>query len=113
MKITLSHENMNTILKDGWLDIRGEDGFGVYTEYGEDLNVKYVELRNSNETHRLGYASGYAASAEDFGRLTPKKPYDPSYHHNNPLCPHCQTYMIYKFECCPKCGQALDWRERE
>ena len=49
---------------------------------------------------------------DELKKLEAARPYDPSWHSNDPLCPNCQTYMIYHFEHCPKCGQKLDWSEK-
>lgn len=31
--------------------------------------------------------------------------------HDDPLCPNCRAFVkMFTGEFCPKCGQALDWR---
>ena len=60
-----------------------------------------------------GKTSGsYAHETRVFELVKAKRPHDPSYWHNDPLCPTCGTYMIYNFEHCPKCGQKIDWSEK-
>lgn len=112
MKIDLTDEQMNQILKDGFLSIQSNSGFGIYIEYGKDLNFEYGEINHSKQTKELGYESGFVFNEDDLKRLKPRKPTDPNFYHDEPLCPNCRAYMLYQFECCPKCGQVLDWRER-
>ena len=119
MKIKLTGDQINEILNDSYLDITSDCGFGIYLEVGTDpsatgkppiddhamLGFKYGEI-SQNRRH------AYVFNREDLELLKPKRPADPSWYHNDPLCPNCQTYMIYKFEHCPRCGQKLDWSER-
>ena len=108
MKIKLTKEQMDKILEDRYLEICSEDddtkGFDIYLEFGTELGFIYGEVSKDSRT-------GYCFTVEDLERLKEKKPSDPHYYSSDPLCPNCSTYMIYKFECCPKCGQRLDWRE--
>ena len=109
MKIKLTKEQMYQLLNDQYIDVSYEDNdmlFMMYQEIDRDLGLEYIEVSSKMDGQRR---QGYAFKSEDLQRLIPKKPYDPSYYHNYPLCPKCQTYMIYKFENCPKCGQHLDW----
>ena len=111
MKINLTEEQLNQILKDGWLRVDSDSGFGIYLEFGTDLNFQYGEITHSKQTVDLGYRRGFVFDSDELKRLIPAKPSDPSYYSNDPLCPNCRAYMLYKFECCPKCGQVLDWKE--
>ena len=72
------------------------------------MNLQYCELIHSKETTKLGYRSGYCFDNKDIERLYPSKPHF-GYHANDPLCPNCETHLIYKFEHCPKCGQTINW----
>ena len=111
MRIELTPEQVNQLKTETWLEVRLADGAGIYIEYNEDGTFCYEEIFNPKTPtgRRKEYSFGY----EDLERLISKKPTDPSFYHDDPLCPNCSAYMIYKFECCPKCGQVLDWRERE
>lgn len=110
MKIKLTPEQIEQLKEDEYLDIDLGNGAALYFEFNKDGTFAYSEIFNQKGTDRR---KAYAFSYEDLERLLPKKPHDPSYYHNDPLCPNCGTYLIYKFECCPKCGQAIDYRERE
>ena len=90
MKIDLTEEQYKQLKEDGVLDISAPgDGIQFYIEY------------NSRRDYALNF--------EELEKLKAKKPYDPSWYHDKPLCPNCNTYMIYNFEHCPKCGQKIDW----
>ena len=108
MKIVLTQDQYNEILEERYLRIKTQDGdFGAYIEYDQDLAACYVEIyskANGKERARV-------FDKDDMEKAVAKRPSDPSYFHNDPLCPHCGTYMIYHFEHCPKCGQKLDWSE--
>lgn len=108
MKITATEEEIKDFLEDGTATIDIGD-FHLYLETDRDGLMWYTELIKSKNGKTQ---QGYAFNITDFERLKPKRPYDPSYYHNDPLCPNCQTYMIYHFEHCPKCGQKLDWSEK-
>ena len=53
MKINLTDEQLNQILKDGFLDICSDTGFGIYVEVGKDMNFQYFEINHSKETTKL------------------------------------------------------------
>ena len=108
MKIKLTDEQLNQIHQDGFLDICSDTGFGIYVEVGKDMNFQYFEINHSKETTKLGHRSGYCFYEEDIKRLLATKP-DFGYHADDLLCPNCDTHLIYKFEHCPKCGQAIKW----
>ena len=110
MKINLTDEQLNQILKDGFLDICSDTGFGIYVEVGKDMNFQYFEINHSKETRKLGHRSGYCFNDEDIKRLLSAKPRS-GYHSDDPLCPNCEAHLIYKFEHCPKCGQAIKWEK--
>lgn len=105
MKIKLTGDQINEILNDSYLEITSDCGFGIYLEVGTLLGLKYGEISQNRRC-------AYVFNKEDLELMKPKRPTDPSWYHNDPLCPNCQTYMIYKFEHCPRCGQKLDWSER-
>lgn len=111
MKIELSPEQKAQLEEDKYLRIDIGDSAGLYFEFNNDNTFNYAEIFNPKEN--IGRRQGFSFDSQDLERLMPKKPIDPSYYHNDPLCPNCSTYLIYKFECCPKCGQVIDWRERE
>lgn len=113
MTIKLTSEQMDEFLKDEYITINigetGEENYRLYLELNKDKSVWYIELI---KTKHGRIEQGYAFDTSDFELLKPKRPHDPSYYHNDPLCPNCGTYMIYHFEHCPKCGQKLDWSEK-
>ena len=108
MKINLTDEQLNQILKDGFLDIGSDTGFGIYVEVGKDMNFQDFEINHSKETQKLGHKSGYCFGDEDIKRLLATKP-GFGYTSGDWLCPNCETHLIYNFEHCPKCGQAIKW----
>ena len=112
MKIELTPEQIDKLREDQHLDIDIGNGAGLYFEFGSDLCFVYGEICDPNPKIGLEKRNVYYFDTNDLNKIKPTKPDDPSWHHNDPLCPNCGTYMIYKFECCPRCGQALDWRDR-
>lgn len=108
MEIKATNEQVDELLKDCFADIQ-VGNYRIYLELNKDGSLWYVELIKSKN----GKAEqGYAFDTEMLEKMLPKRPHDPHYYHNDPLCPNCQTYMIYQFEHCPKCGQKLDWSEK-
>lgn len=110
MRITLSQNQMQQLREDMWLEVKDdESGFGIYVEVGTDgqdkIHFLYGEFRGK-------LRKDYCVNYEDLEKLKPRRPNDPSWYHNDPLCPSCGTYMIYHFDHCPKCGQKLDWSEK-
>lgn len=108
MKIDLTEEQYKQLKEDGVLDISAPgDGIQFYVEYNKNMDVDYFEAyhRELPAHSRRDYALNF----EELEKLKVKKPHDPSWYHNEPLCPNCSTYMIYNFEHCPKCGQKIDW----
>lgn len=108
MRIDLTEEQYKELKEDGVLDIAAPGkGIRLYVEYSETMDVDYIEAFHDElpKHNRRDYALGW----EDLEKLRPKKPDDPSWYHNKPLCPNCGTYMIYNFEHCPKCGQEISW----
>ena len=106
-------EQIEQFKNDGYIDLEwGKNRF--YIEADKDGNFIYGEVSSmfDNEDGDSSRSS-YCFDTQDLQKMRPRRPYDPSYYHDYPLCPSCSTYMIYKFECCPKCGQALDWRGRD
>lgn len=107
MEIKLTEEQYKQLKEDRNLEINTEHGINLYIAYSSQMDVDYIKAYNTElPAHSR---RDYALCRDELETLKPKKPYDPSYYHNDPLCPNCQTYMIYKFEHCPRCGQHLDW----
>lgn len=109
MKIELTKEQVSQFLEDNHISIK----MGDYEFYFETSNYDnmpfYLEFtyKKNGKTIR-----SYAHDTAELELLKAKRPHDPSYWHNDPLCPTCGTYMIYNFEHCPKCGQKIDWSEK-
>lgn len=108
MEIKATEEQAKELLEDCYADIT-LGNYRVYLELNKDGSLWYAELIKSKNGKT---EQGYAFDTEELGKMIPKRPRDPSYYHNDPLCPTCGTYMIYKFEHCPKCGQKIDWSEK-
>lgn len=108
MRVELTKEQAEELVEDGSADIVIGD-YGIYLELNMDGSLWYMELfkKKNGKTEQR-----YAFDTEMLEKLMPKRPSDPSFYHNDPLCPNCGAYMIYKFEHCPKCGQKLDWSEK-
>lgn len=112
MKIELTSEQLDQLRKDQYLDIDLGNGASLYFEFNSNDSFLYGEIHDPNPKIGMEKRNTYTFDVENLNKLKPTKPDDPSWYHNDPLCPTCETYMIYKFECCPRCGQALDWRDR-
>lgn len=110
MEINLTQEQINKFLEEGYVIVNIGD-YRFYVELGGscDDDIWYFELVKFKDGKTV---QAYTHDIRDLELLKPKRPRDPSWYHNDPLCPHCQTYMIYNFEHCPKCGQKLDWSEK-
>lgn len=113
MEIKLSDSQTDEFLVDEWADIEFNGKtrkYRIHFEIDDYGMPSYFELAflSSGKTIK-----GYAFNTEDLDKLIAEKPHDPSYYRNDPLCPTCKTYMIYKFEHCPRCGQKLDWSGRD
>ena len=109
MKIELTKEQVSQFLEDNYISIKMGD-YELYFGTGNYDNTPcYFEIiqKKNNKTLKM-----YAHETNELELLKPKRPHDPSYWHNDPLCPNCGTYMIYNFEHCPKCGQKIDWSEK-
>lgn len=107
MDINLTQEQIKEFLKNGYINVYMGD-YRFYMELGglgSDL-ISYFELVKSENGKTV---QSYKHDVGELKLLKPKRPYDPSWYHNDPLCPNCQTYMIYHYEHCPRCGQKLDW----
>ena len=109
MEIRATDEQVKEFQEDRYVDIQIGD-YRIYMEPRDDnKGFYYAEIvKSKNGKTENGYAFDYT----ELEKLQPKRTDDPSWYHNDPLCPNCQTYMIYHFEHCPKCGQKLDWSEK-
>ena len=106
MDISLTKEQIDETLEDGWIGIKKQAGPWIYCEFDRNGGFEYAEYYKPGVKRAEGC---FSFNHSDLERLKPKRPNDPSYYSNEPLCPNCRTYMIYKFEYCPRCGQKLDW----
>lgn len=112
MEIKLDKNQITEFLEDEFIDIQIGD-YRVYLEIDHiDKNPFYFEFIRHRRDNKEKGTIGVANNIIELEKLKPKRPEDPRYYHNDPLCPNCGTYMIYKFEHCPKCGQKLDWSEK-
>lgn len=109
MTVKLTNEQVSQFLEDSYISIEMGD-YELYLETNSYDNMPfYFELTYKKNGKTL---RSYAHGTEELELLKPKRPHDPSYWNNDPLCPNCGTYMIYNFEHCPKCGQKIDWSEK-
>ena len=109
MKIELTNEEVSQFLEDNYISIKMGD-YEFYFETSSYDNMPfYFEFTYKKNGKTI---KSYAHDTAELELLKPKRPHDPSYWHNDPLCPTCGTYMIYNFEHCPKCGQKIDWSEK-
>lgn len=108
MDINLTQEQIEDFLNDEYININLVN-YRIYMELTREKNIWYFELVKSEKGKTI---QGYCHDVSQLELLNLKRLNDPSWHHNDPLCPNCGTYMIYKFEHCPKCGQKLDWSEK-
>ena len=108
MKIICTDEQVKEFLDDEFVEIK-IGNHRIYAELDREKNFWYFEMVKSINGKTL---QGYAYDITELEKLKSKRPNDPSYYHNDPLCPNCGTYMIYQFEHCPKCGQKIDWSEK-
>lgn len=109
MDIKLTPEQVEEFLGDEYINIEiGDYRLYMEIEPGCGGRMWYFEAVKSKNGRT---EQGYAFDITELEKLQPKRPTDPSYYHNDPLCPNCQTYLIYNFEHCPKCGQKIDWSE--
>lgn len=106
MIITLTDNQVKQFIEDEWIDIHIGD-YQMYMELNPDDSMWYWEMKQKGKRE-----SSFAFDVSDLEKLKAKRPNDPSYYHNDPLCPSCGTYMIYQFEHCPKCGQKLDYSNK-
>lgn len=110
MDINLTQEQINEFLEKGYINIYMGD-YRFYMELSDSStnNIWYFELVKTKNGKTI---QAYKHDISELELLKSKRPTDPSWYHNDPLCPNCQTYMIYHYEHCPRCGQKLDWSEK-
>ena len=107
MEIILTPEQKKEFVEDGWLEVKA-DGHRVYIECSRDGGFNYGEIVHSKNGKTI---DGYCFDCVMLGKLSPKKVQRSYYYNHEPQCPSCSSFVGYKFDCCPRCGQALDWRE--
>ena len=95
MKIELTTDQIKQLIDDGFLDIDLGYGSKLYYECAADGTFNYGEI--FDPCGLTEKRKSFAFDRKDLNKLKPTKPDDPSWYHNDPLCPTCQTYMIYKF----------------
>lgn len=111
MKIELSEEQVNQFVSDEYMDIDAGNCkfyFEIDKDAKGELRPSYFEISMKGAR---GNFKPVAYSVKELRKLGPLKPEYSSWHHNDPSCPSCSSYMLYKYEHCPKCGQKLDWSE--
>lgn len=111
MRIDLTKEQIEQLKEDGFIDLSwGKNTFYIETDRTGVFN--YFEISSMFSDEGTEHRGCIGVFMSELHKLKPRKPYDPSWHSNEPLCPNCQANMLYKFEHCPKCGQKLDWSEK-
>ena len=96
MEIKLNENQIDEFIKDEFIDIQiGE--YRIYLEIDHrDKNPFYFEFLRHKREKKKKKTIGVANNIMELEKLEPKRPEDPNYYHNDPLCPNCGTYMIYK-----------------
>ena len=113
MKIIFTDEQISQLEDDQYLDIDIGRGGHLYFEFNAKTNhFVYGEICNPKD----GFSDkrkSYVFDNEELERLIPQDPYTSRYSDEYYKCPSCFTPLIYQFECCPKCGQALKWKKKD
>ena len=105
MEIKLTEEQLKEIRYDGYLDIIGDDNFGLYLEISSNLNSDlYCEI-NDRRTK-------YAFDNTDLVKIREEKPYGLDWK-TYPECPNCNFPLTFHYKHCPECGQKIDWRDTD
>lgn len=108
MKIKLTPEQYEQLKEDNYLDIiiNEKEGISIHIEYGSQMNFEYCEI---SQTRITGYPKKFCFDDFDLKKLSGKKVIESF--GNYKKCPTCLSPLLYNYECCPKCGQVIDWRE--
>lgn len=111
MTIKLTNEQIQEVIKTGFISISAEDeslkGFNIYLEFGTELGFEYGEIC-APDCSTDAKDNNYIFNSES---LSLSKQ-EPPYHHrlyDYVTCPKCFIPMIYKYDYCPKCGKSIDW----
>lgn len=112
MRIDLTKEQIEEFKEDGYIDFIWDKN-RFYVQVDRTGIFEYAEVSSNFNDEESEHKANVCFGMKELQKMRARKPYDPSWHSNEPLCPTCQANMLYKFEHCPKCGQKLDWSERE
>ena len=112
MKISLTDEQMQEVIKTGNIRISAENealkGFDIYLEFGSELGFEYGEIC-APECSTDSKDKNYYFNSEDLSLVKQEPPYHPQGWTEYVACPKCFIPMIYKYDHCPKCGKSIDW----
>ncbi len=109
MKIELTKEQADKFIQDGYMEVGYQDIFTSYIEIGRELGLTYFEYKAQVDKRR----KVVCADNNDFRKIQKDYIYYGQYSSDDPRCPNCLEHMIYQFNYCPKCGQALNWNEEK
>ena len=108
MKIELTPEQYEQLKEDKYLNIiiNEPEGMSIYIDYGSQMNFEYCEI---SQTRLTGYPKSFCFDDSGLKKLSGKKVIESFGPYKK--CPTCLSPFLYKYECCPKCGQVIDWRQ--
>lgn len=108
MKIELTPEQSKKIIEDEVIEIKSEDGLSLYFEL-DGKRFNYCEMDLGADKDKGTKRNTICFDFEDIQKIVPKEPYYGF--GNKPQCPnvHCDVSLIYEFNYCPECGQAIKW----
>jgi len=117
MTIKLTDEQIQEVIKTGFISISAEDeslkGFNIYLEFGLELGFEYGEIC-APECSTDAEDKKYIFNSESLSLSKPEPPYRPWQSWSEYIaCPKCFIPMIYKYDYCPKCGKSIDWSKED
>lgn len=106
MKIELTPEQNKQVKEDEVLEIKGENGLSIYFEFKRN-RFDYCELDMGADDDKGTKKNTVVFDREDLSKIIKREPYNG--YGNSVQCPKCGLALIYKFNFCPECGQAIKW----
>lgn len=106
MRIDLTPEQRKQILEDEVLEIKGDDGMAFYFEFKRN-KFDYCELNLGADDEKGIKRNTISFDRKDLQKIIPQEPHYG--YANSEECPSCGLHLIYKFNCCPECGQTIKW----
>ena len=82
MEIKLTSEQAAEFIEDKYIDIQLGDNHRIYLELDRDGAPFYFEVVESEKNKTV---HGYAYNFDELKKLEAARPYDPSWHSNDPV----------------------------